>query len=237
MGADNPLVACICLTANRVALTHRALACFEAQTYPNKLLLILDSGTQRYQLPRGPHPLASIVYVNPDEYSLGILRNIANGTVSQADVIAHWDSDDWRDPASLSELVHVLTTDERKPECVGYNDCLFYDSSRARAFWWKSNMHPTMAEPLLGGSMVYWRKAWERRAFEDVVSNEDAIWMREVVRVSVTSAPDARPRMIVERHGGNTSAIDLDYQCEHASQAWKRADSWDAYCARMLGGS
>lgn len=39
-----PRVVCLCLTADRPAMTDRAVRCFIDQTYVNKHLLILDTG-------------------------------------------------------------------------------------------------------------------------------------------------------------------------------------------------
>jgi glycosyltransferase involved in cell wall biosynthesis len=76
-----------------------AISCFEAQTYPNKQLIILyenhDQTTAEYIQKRAFPEVFKIIEVkcNP-KMSLGELRNIA---IEQADgeYICQWDDDDW----------------------------------------------------------------------------------------------------------------------------------------------
>jgi len=239
---DSPLVVAVCLTADRWRHTSRAVKCFEAQTYPNKQMLLVDNGTQRYPISR-EHPLVSAAYT--ERASIGALRNTGNNMASHADIIAVWDSDDWRDPLSLAELVAELQ--RSGAEVVGYSDSLFFDSQNRRAYLWRSNLrdnvpkdHPVTAPGILGGSMVYWRSSWMGNEYPESgdipgeMYAEESAFAKRLNVAAITSAPDPRPRMIVDRHAGNSSRIDLEYQCEHAPTAWKRAPEWDYFCGQSL---
>lgn len=223
-----PHVTCIMLTADRQAMTSRAIRCFEKQTYEDKSLLILDTGTVRYKLPAGPHPSVSIIHAerHPTE-TLGALRNWIIGN-SAGDVIANFDSDDWSYPGRLVEQVNAMLV--QPVECVGYHDAMFFETDGGRAYHWKSNLAPNA---VLGGSIMFWRKAWERVKFPSKNTGEDGEWMKEV-RTHAIDSLHPSPRMIVTQHGGNTKRIDFDYQCEHAKDAWRRAPEWDLYCERTL---
>ena len=227
---ENPHVTAVMLTADRQAMTDRAVRCFEAQHYANKSLLILDTGTVRYRLPSGRHPSISIIHAErgPRE-TLGELRNFAIKAALFAETaIATLDSDDWSYPWRFTEQVKALIATEA--ECVGYHNAMFYDVQNQRAYHWKSNLQPNA---ILGGSAMYWRKTWERVRFPHLDVNEDSEWMKEV-RIRAIDNPYPSPKMIVTQHGGNTRAIDFGFQCEHAPDAWKRVPEWDKYCERTV---
>lgn len=92
----------------RQALRAEAVACFEAQTWPNRELVIVD----------GPG-------------TIGAKRNEA---VAQArgEVIVHWDDDDWSAPDRIEDQVTRLV--ETGAEITGYWTMHFFDALTGR--WW-----------------------------------------------------------------------------------------------------
>ena len=85
---------------NRPQYIAGAVACFEAQTWPNRELVVVDNSDE---------PISSVLpswarydYVGSEKRSVGWMRNRAC-EVSQGDFIAHWDSDDWSHPNRLNE--------------------------------------------------------------------------------------------------------------------------------------
>src|SRR5690242_12960968 len=99
-------ICAVCLTADRQTQTDRAVRSFLAQTYENKMLLILDSGQTAYVLPALLPGFSRNVYgsrLEPGQpRSIGYLRNFANQAAKEAEAIAHWDSDDWSHPDRLA---------------------------------------------------------------------------------------------------------------------------------------
>src|SRR5580698_7588756 len=126
-GRMNPSVCCVLLTADRQAFTDRAVKCFLSQTYENKYLLIYDTGVEPWKL--GPHcanePNMRYVHDEANGRRVGALRNAANGMVS-ADVIAHWDSDDWSAPERLAVQVSFLS----QHPANGFSDIVIADTRR-----------------------------------------------------------------------------------------------------------
>ena len=154
-----PLVCCIMLTRDRPAMARRAVECFRAQTYERASMICLDTGAgdnvsvQHYHMPMWA------------DRSIGALRNEANAMVGSADIIAHWDDDDWSHPHRLAEQVALLQASGA--DVVGYRDMLFWDQ-RPGAFcgaWLYSN--PLTRGYALGTSLMYWRKTWKRCPFDD----------------------------------------------------------------------
>lgn len=263
---NNPTVTCCMLTADRQALAEKAVACFLAQTYEHKQLIIWDTGSRRFVLPQGSgqlqrYPGVSIIHARRMETdALGDLRNYVNG-YGQSDIIAHWDDDDYRHPSSIEELATALVDTPGAAGC-GYSDVLFAEQatravigvdpgpdgsldqvvSRQESWWrtyhWKSNLPGFV----LGGSLMYRRSTWERIRFPLLNNAEDQEWQKAlhadglgVVQLRSIPEHDPTPRMIVRRHGGNTSKIDCQFQCDNAPDAWRRAREWDERVKGILG--
>jgi len=129
MGETEPLVCCVCLTADRQELTERAVRCFEAQTYQKKWLLIYDTGREELTLDGIGATLqdaarrVSIVR-EAGGRSIGALRNAANALVMHCDIIAHFDSDDHSHPNRITEQVALLKASGA--DAVGYHEMLFW---------------------------------------------------------------------------------------------------------------
>ena len=186
--------------------------------------------------------------VSSDRYStIGALRNFANlGALAfGADLICHWDSDDWSHPARIAEQVDMLRASGKK--CVGYRDLLFWESpcrlpvqpgcdAPGHAWRFKSD------DPryLVGASMMYTVEAWRRYPFNDQIEKyEDQDWWQHnnarCLGESAIPVPLGRPlepRMICGIHGANTSEA---YAPEKMRPpAWTHAPEWNAYCADRM---
>jgi glycosyltransferase involved in cell wall biosynthesis len=233
---NEPTVACIMLANGRPAMVRRAAASFQLQTYPNRELMY---------------------WHNIGGQSIGALRNAANFT-AQADIICHWDSDDWSHPNRIAEQVALLQSSGA--ECVGYNEMLFCVESdtermvtriftRARASasevglpveiarkseaWLYRAAIPNYA---IGTSMCYWRETWQRNPFSDQPEGcDDLHWFNNRVKISsvpsvwMDPAVEVAPRMIASIHGGNTCA-----KIDAGAREWTRVPEWDAYCQETM---
>lgn len=238
-------------------MLNRAIACFKAQTYERKRLFIFDTGSLEAPVMQGDgiyaeyFPLPLTDGVNKVSSSVGALRNMAinYGQSLDADIIVHWDDDDWNHPQRIAEQVALLQASGK--EAVGYREMLFWDTRRQKGSmevvpsqpqaWLYSSGNPRHC---LGTSLCYWRRVWERRPFEDVQTGEDYAWLKGVDSVGVTGlqspmAPDGSPNhaawMIASIHGGNTSpAYKYLEACEAQGEKWKRVSEWDEYCRKVM---
>jgi glycosyltransferase involved in cell wall biosynthesis len=115
-----PLISCLCPSRGRPALLAESIACFQAQTYPHRELLLLldpdDAGS--LALVAGIHdPRIRCIYrADHAALHIGVLRNLtlkaARGTW-----IATWDDDDWQAPERLAAQWAALAGSGRKA-CV-----------------------------------------------------------------------------------------------------------------------
>ena len=252
---SDPLVVCVCLTADRQAMTERAVSSFASQTYKNKFLVIFDTGVTPFKLPtsdREPSIYGKVALVKADhdpKDRIGKLRNMVNGAI-RCELIAHWDSDDWSHSSRLTEQVKALTPEL---DAVGYNEVLFWREPRivfeatgiesagiaigkpAEA-WLYSNSDPRYA---IGSSLLYRRATWEQHPFKDDFpapngTGEDHNWIQGIAIKAVSSFRDKQgPKMICSIHAGNTStgyeAIDQPGQT-----SWKRSPEYDDLCRRTM---
>src|SRR5262249_46637430 len=118
--------------------------------------------------------------------SVGMLRNLAASDAHEADILIHWDDDDYSHPNRIAEQVALLQSSGA--ECVGYREMLFCDTRLAEfreseytfqlrprnEAWIYKHGHPKYC---LGTSMCYWREVWERRPFPDRTVGEDGEWL------------------------------------------------------------
>jgi len=236
----DPLVTCVCLTRDRPELTQRAVECFRKQTYERKTLLMFDTGDRRYpgHIKRNGerHVWAPGLQMAP----IGFLRNEANSAEPKAELIAHWDSDDWSHRYRLAEQVDYLL--QTKAEAVGYNDMLFWNSSNqgAKQEAWLYSTHPHDDRFALGTSLLYWRRVWAKRPFGSIDEGEDRAWIKGVNcrGVSSTDHDCIDPRMIAHVHGGNSVATPTRFArwTDGTSTNWTRCAEMDAYCEHVMEG-
>ncbi len=114
-----PAVTCLCPTYGRFARLREALACFLAQDYPNKRLLILNDAPEPLFLSHTtPHGSAygpewedqglHIINAEPNTFAnLGEKRQVLL-VAAQTPLVAHWDDDDLYLPWHLSRAVAAL---------------------------------------------------------------------------------------------------------------------------------
>jgi hypothetical protein len=243
------------LANGRPEMVARAVRSFHEQEYPEKQLVIWNTGA------RGDFDEYEaddvVVAWSSEPGSIGVLRNRANQLAidlfhDEVEIFAHWDSDDWSHPRRLAEQVELL--DATRADLVGYRECLFFDSTAGLArmeagtiraarpdefvgeAWIYRNGNP--AGPI-GSSFLYPRATWERTPFPDRHAGEDTLWLLKLrgkvhgvpSTWSFRGLPDHGPRMICSIHGANTSSKIVAGAAE-----WKREPLFDLYCrSRMRG--
>ncbi len=189
--SNEPLVCAVMLTRDRPAMAKRAVECFRSQRYKGKMLLVLDTSSSYSGDVAGE---AYALFHRPDLVgkTIGDLRNFINQRAvdisrkpacPSADILIHWDDDDWSHPNRISEQVALLQASGK--QCIGYRDMLFWDS-RARfggkvayadepliegEAWLYSNADPRY---IVGSSLCYWRETWEKRPFRAAPENPEA---------------------------------------------------------------
>lgn len=251
---NNPTVCAVMLTKDRPAMARRAVECFDAQTYPEKRLLVVNTGECPLFKESPGVEYVEPCFIGADALSIGELRNLGTRYASdnytpswtRPEIFIHWDDDDWSHPNRITEQVALLQASGA--DAVGYNELLFWrtrimidDRAMPDSYgeaWLYTNRNQYYA---VGTSLCYWRKTWERKPFADLPrpeewKGEDKRWI-DGLNVTTDSGmgPAPRtyrepPRLIARIHSGNTMAYDIEGQMEKGSQEWRRVPEWDAYC-------
>lgn len=249
---SQPTVAAVMLINGREAMVRKAVECVRNQEYRNLEIVMLDTGDA------DSRDVMRMYRPDLRGLSIGALRNEANSR-TYADIIAHFDSDDWSHPNRIAEQVALLQASGT--DAVGYNECLFWrdgpptgeltyegsvisgvSSGSLRApegAWLYTNTSRAYA---IGASLCYWRKAWEQHPFHDAPKNsqasgEDTLWLREVTCTAVSAFRDLKPTgptldlspRMVCRIHGGNT---MKY--ELGPNNWRRVPVWDGYCRERM---
>jgi glycosyltransferase involved in cell wall biosynthesis len=204
-----PLISCMCLTANRPQFLPTAIACFMAQTWSNKELLILDNGSEVAAIPKLPG--VRVIFAPPGKLSIGALRNRAAENC-HGRFIATWDDDDFSMPGRLEEQFNLLSREDA--EIVGYRTMYFRDdeSSSVSPSYYK---YRGDNDDAIGTSFFYRKTTWEKRQFREISDAEDFYFAMD--RNLITARGDDPVKMIARRHAGSHP-----YPGMFEGQDWKR---------------
>lgn len=251
-----PTVAAIMLTnGSRPEMFKRAVRSFHSQSYTNKVLIVLHSGPDPFI---SPTEGIQITWSPGRPRSIGELRNLANGLVTDADIILHMDDDDWSHPERIGEQVAFLQ--ETGAHAVGYSEMLFWKHNykilgymaadptpvidargvmigvsatikhQVGEAWLYTSPNPNTC---LGTSLCYWRKTWESVPFRNIGEGEDHQWSLDLsshrCMMRACSAGVAIPRMIANIHGGNSFGA-----IKPGAQEWQRFSGMDQYCMEAM---
>lgn len=193
-------VAAMLITRGRQQWAAQALACFQAQTYEPKWLLIIDDADDPSfpiwpVFPNVRYCLSSKSLTIPEK------RNLAAGMI-EAPYICHFDSDDHSEPTRISDQVRLL--EESGRSVCGFHSLLFYEEQSGRAYKYLGDHLYS-----LGTSLMYLKSWWKDHPFRpghpDVNVGEDNAFVREARERDQLIAVDGGQLMVARTHSANTS--------------------------------
>lgn len=191
------LVSAIMPTRDRASFAREALACWRAQTYEPRELVIMDD----FDAPSFEDGIdePGVLYERVRQrLTIGAKRNLccsrANG-----EVICHWDDDDYSAPGRIEDQIQRLI-ESQKP-VTGYRSMKLTNG----VHWW---LYTGASDYALGTSLMYERDWWLKYGFEAIQVGEDNSFAGVArARGAIVSA-DAGDLMWARIHPGNTSAKD-----------------------------
>ena len=213
----SPTVCCVMLVNGRAEMVNRAIASYKAQTYVAKSLLILDSGKKPVKrTPRCEYNATTAWMPDMNGATIGALRNAANWCAVDhfnANLIAHFDSDDWSHSRRLEEQVALLQASGK--QCVGYRELLFWDTRHVAQCthagvvsrdecpycenlgeaWIYRNHEPRWCA---GASMLYTREVWEACPFDDAPHEDQRWWLTPEVSNNCVGISSIDPTKVEE---------------------------------------
>ncbi len=182
-------------TANRPRFVTLAIACFRAQTYEPKELLILDDGDSIRSLIPSDH---RIRYYHFDKrLVLGQKQNLGC-ELAAGEVICHWDDDDWSAPNRMEQQVKALL--HSRKSVTGYHSSTIYDEIQHRAWHYHGPL-----DWVAGFSLCYLKSYWANDPFPTISTGQDTYMVLQArTRLELFSLP-GRAQMVARRHSSNTS--------------------------------
>ena len=155
-----PKISCLTVTLNRLVLLKEAIRCFCDQTYPNKELVIVTNGAERYRqairryIDTLATPAIRCVALPEENYTLGRLRNIAV-EAADGDLICQWDDDDLYHPERLRIQFEYLQQNNARA-CLMTDYLAFFRQER-EMFWvnWSNRTQDTRHHLLPGTLLMY----------------------------------------------------------------------------------
>lgn len=176
-----------------------AIACFLAQDYPDRELLILDDGEECIEdlVPAGD---PRIRYRRVQRrLPLGAKRNLACEE-ARGEIIAHWDDDDWYAPWRLSCQVRKVL--RSGADISGLDRMLFVDLRSPEA--WEYAYPPGKQPWVYGATLCYRKGLWQRNPFPEINVGEDTRFVWNAAGARIRALPDNR-FYVGTIHGSNTS--------------------------------
>lgn len=191
-------VTCIMPTRDRRAFVPGAIRCFLRQDHAARELLILDDGADPVSDLVPDDPRIHYVRLDGPPRTIGTKRNLACAEATAADVIAHWDDDDWYPPWRLRAQAQAIAAGA---DICGSSQLYYLDHDRTRAWRYAYGG----GEGFVGGNtLAYRRRVWEANPFPDAHVGEDVRFLRTRGRARLRDLAD--PSLCVATlHASNTS--------------------------------
>jgi len=201
MSEQFPLISCLCVTNRRVPLLKMSIACFLAQSYPNKEMVIVcqenDQDTIQYIESLKREDILLVKNTPADSLTLGELRNLSLER-SRGDYFCQWDDDDWSHRDRLM-IQYQNTTSNLFPATMLMN-VLMFDAGRGDAYF---SFFRLWDQTILGK-----RELFSTYKYKPLNKSED----REFSNLLMTESrifPTVSPNLyIYVYHGNNTWGSD-----------------------------
>lgn len=195
-----PLVSCICVTADRPKYLETAIDCFLAQDYPNKELIVVDDGKEEIAPVLHRRHLSYTLIRSETKLTIGEKRNQACA-VSRGEVIAHFDDDDWSAPERLSD--QIARMNEFHKDVTGYSSMLFFDECSDEVWKYRGAF-----DYALGTSLCFTREFWAQHPFiaNNWKQHEDNVFVQQARNENQIVCVDAEQIMVARIHASNSDA-------------------------------
>ena len=210
-----PLISCIMPTANRRDFLKRSIELFEAQDYPRKELIVVESGTDcNADIVKS----SAYLYVPVHLAHIGTKRNIACH-MSSGEIICHWDDDDYYGKHRLSVQLEPLLEDTA--DVTALKMTLLYNQSTGTLWHCSTQEHQRLfAHDCRAGTLMYRTKYFNAGLrYPDVSRGEDVYFLDNLLLQGARLEKIASPEnYICVRHAQNITD-DMDYA---SNPNWKK---------------
>lgn len=191
------LISCLMATADRRPFIPTALACWLAQTHPNRQLLILDDGDDDIHDLIPPDPRIVYTRVAAAHATLGAKINALTSAAS-GPICCNWDDDDWYAPTRLEHQLAALL--ESGKSLTGFHTINYWDARHKIAYLCHSTLNP---QTPCGASQM-WVTHWlVKHPAPHITLPVDREMNREAARYCQLHAEDGRALFVARYHQTN----------------------------------
>ncbi len=192
------MVSCLMVTCNRMDLARRSVACFEAQQWADKELVIVDDGHQDYTPMLAPFIDRGLRIryhriERRESVRLGELRNLSL-SLADSEWCMQWDDDEWYHP----ERIRVQMAARGSRSAVALKWTLMHlESPQHGTLTFRSDSG--VATP---GTILHRRDA---ARYPNLSRNEDGVYLAALRKQGMFVLGEAHSHLFVRCfHGGNT---------------------------------
>lgn len=229
-----PKISCLCLSLNRLVQLKDAIRCYCDQTYPNKELVILSEGSDRFKAAIQAHidtlnrTDIRFIPLGGKNYTLGKLRNLSV-EAAQGEVICQWDDDDLNYPERLTTQASLMFK-EQAAACFMTDQLQYFWESR-ELFWvnWSQERLGGYHRLIPGTMMMFKDRRFKYpEQGSKAQAGEDSAFLESFYdQIKLASLKGAGYLYVYTFHGSNTfgkghhEKISLSYGM-NADEIWKR---------------
>ena len=202
-----PLISCLMVTANRPRMARIAIECYRRQTWPQKELVVVDSGTND-QLDAWIKTLgdASIRVVRLPGCTdrLGDLRNLSVEKAA-GDLVCLWDDDDLQHPCRIEAAMAAMAM-TRTRACLLFREVFWLVSARRFAL---TGLRPNENALLADKRLL--------EPYPSLAKLEDVPVIEALMETTPVALLDLPELYVYIAHGANT------WDDEHVNVIWNQA--------------
>jgi glycosyltransferase involved in cell wall biosynthesis len=214
-----PMISCLMVTRDRLALAKRSIRCFAAQTYPNRELVIVTDGEPEFgeELLRHAKELGiehCRLIPAPHGAPLGQLRNMSLDAAA-GDLVCQWDDDDANHPDRLAVQAQALFCEGAR--VAFFTDHLQYLEEKKLLLWidWTAGGLIADQRQFFPGSLMMFRDPRFRYPESGSYARrgEDSVLLDQLVRnLPVARVSGMGHLYLYQFHGANTYDRDHHYR-------------------------
>jgi hypothetical protein len=221
--AKSPIVSCIMVTANRPAQARVSIECYLRQSWRNRRMVIVDTGTddslERW-LQENRDPSINYKRIVKGDMTLGDIRNFAIQR-ARGDYICIWDDDDLHHPLRIEAQMTAIAG-SRSTACM---------LSRLIIWWPFRRRFVVSGGKFWEGTLIARRDTMA--SFASVDRGEDSYAVRKLrnnERLVYVAVPEL---YVYVKHLNNTWGDDHFNKMMHSAAAHFSADEHDGVIARL----
>lgn len=195
---NSPNVSVVLTTRDRPRFLRIALRCYEAQTYPNRELIVVDDGLHFPVNEATIHAIGGRLVRVDHGASIGAKLN-AGIEIARGPLCQKMDDDDWYAPQFLQTLIDArmsMQQDSSIPLMTFVMPFLFFELAR-----WE--VRRSVDQNIPGATLMFDREDWLERPFRNLATDEDVWFFHDQRRLGRQLNPvnDVDIFLAVRHHG------------------------------------